>query len=92
MARHPCTAPHRLRRPADRGPSFERRQFAGGCQSGLGHPLQVTLAHRNQSHPLVSRAIKRGESDIPTLQKQDTSTLRLQNMSKLIRGATLSAS
>ncbi|RVN77844.1 hypothetical protein CN103_29345, partial [Sinorhizobium meliloti] len=33
-------------------------------------------AHRNQSHPQSPRSSKPGESDILTLQKQDTLTLR----------------
>ncbi|RVO45678.1 hypothetical protein, partial [Sinorhizobium meliloti] len=33
---------------------------------------------RNQSHPQSPRSSKPGESDILTLQKQDTLTLRLQ--------------
>src|SRR5690606_34176080 len=41
------------------------------------NPLQITLAHRNQSHPQSPRSSKPGESDILTLQKQDTLTLRL---------------
>ncbi|RVK22908.1 hypothetical protein CN156_31225, partial [Sinorhizobium meliloti] len=34
---------------------------------------------RNQSHPQSPRSSKPGESDILTLQKQDTLTLRLQS-------------
>ncbi|PLU10642.1 hypothetical protein BMJ30_32385 [Sinorhizobium medicae] len=40
------------------------------------NPLQITLAHRNQSHPQSPRSSKPGKSDILTLQKQDTLTLR----------------
>ncbi|NKK67948.1 hypothetical protein GFL88_31535 [Rhizobium leguminosarum bv. viciae] len=43
-------------------------------------PLQVARAHRYQSHPQSPTSSKPGESDIPTLQKQDTSTLRLQHL------------
>ncbi|RVH37866.1 hypothetical protein CN212_34960 [Sinorhizobium meliloti] len=43
------------------------------------NPLQITLAHRNQPHPQSPRSSKPGESDILTLQKQDTLTLRLHH-------------
>ena len=43
-------------------------------------PLQIALAYRNQSHPQSPTSSKRGESDIPTLQKQGTSTLRCKFM------------
>lgn len=38
----------------------------------------IALAHRNQSHPQSPTSSKRGESDIHTLQDQDTLTLRLE--------------
>ncbi|WP_264267902.1 hypothetical protein, partial [Pararhizobium sp. BT-229] len=41
-------------------------------------PLQVALAHRYQSHPQSPTSSKRGESDILTLHKQDTLTLRCE--------------
>ncbi|RVP62441.1 hypothetical protein CN074_27355 [Sinorhizobium medicae] len=44
------------------------------------NPLQITLAHRNQSHPQSPRSSKPRESDILTLQKQDTLTLRLHGV------------
>ncbi|PLU42969.1 hypothetical protein BMJ25_29920 [Sinorhizobium medicae] len=44
------------------------------------NPLQITLAHRNQSHPQSPTPSKPGESDILTLQKQDTLTLRLHGV------------
>ncbi|RVG91102.1 hypothetical protein CN157_34090 [Sinorhizobium meliloti] len=52
------------------------------------NPLQITLAHRNQSHPQSPRSSKPGESDILTLQKQDTLTLRLHAMSQLFKDET----
>ncbi|RVM03235.1 hypothetical protein CN116_27265 [Sinorhizobium meliloti] len=52
------------------------------------NPLQITLAHRNQSHPQSPRSSKPGESDILTLQKQDTLTLRLHHLSKLFKDET----
>ncbi|RVG70175.1 hypothetical protein CN223_31350 [Sinorhizobium meliloti] len=52
------------------------------------NPLQITLAHRNQSHPQSPRSSKPGESDILTLQKQDTLTLRLHQMSQLFKDET----
>ena len=56
---------------------YQRHPPGGHFRQNLD-PLQVTFAHRNQSHPQSPRSSKPGESDIPTLQDQDTSTLRCE--------------
>ncbi|RVG72192.1 hypothetical protein CN220_11845 [Sinorhizobium meliloti] len=55
---------------------YQRHASVDDLRQNL-NPLQITLAYRNQSHPQSPRSSKPGESDILTLQKQDTSTLRL---------------
>jgi hypothetical protein len=41
------------------------------------NPLQITLAHRNQSHPRSPASFRSGECDIPALQGHDILALRL---------------
>ncbi|MCY1239053.1 hypothetical protein D9M72_518260 [compost metagenome] len=57
-----------------------QRHPTGGLFRQNLNPLRIALAHRNQSHPQSPRSSKPGESDIPTLQDQDTLTLRLHTM------------
>ncbi|RVH41897.1 hypothetical protein CN212_29770 [Sinorhizobium meliloti] len=63
---------------------YQRHASVDDLRQNL-NPLQITLAYRNQSHPQSPRSSKPGESDILTLQKQDTSTLRLQYVAAMLK-------
>src|SRR3712207_152244 len=62
------------------GSSSPQVSIASGQGSKNLDPLQVALAHRNQSHARSPASFRSGECDIPTLRDQDILTLRLQEM------------